>query len=468
MSERHDLQRPHVAVTARCLQQSGRRSAILRAEHADRMASAAPQRLGPIALADGYSRVNALTYLFAAFITIGMFAFISFIQPYLLNVNLKLPPEVQGRTVGILGIANELVALLLVAPFGALADKIGRRPVHVFGFLWLAAGFLLYPTARTFAELLGCALFFSVGVAAVGTMLATVLADTPQEASRGKLVGIAGFFQGLGAMMAVLVLGKVPEWLALSGVDEAEAGTITLGIAAGLCALSAIVVLLGLKKGSPREGGRSTPLKEILRDGVQAAEANPRVWFAYMLQFVSFGDRIVIGTFFTLRLQQTSLESGMTMAEATDAARLPYVVFAASALFAAVLFGVLLDRLDRLKTGTIAMGLAAGAYFLGGFIDDPTVKGIVIPVSILLGIGQIAAIIASQTMLGQEAPKSCRGAVFGLAGICASLGILFTYGAGGWLYDTVSQGGPFFLLASVNLAIMLFGLWLLRRAPVRA
>ena len=33
----------------------------------------------------------------------------------------------------------------LVAPFGALADKIGRRSVYAFGFLWLAAGFLLYP-----------------------------------------------------------------------------------------------------------------------------------------------------------------------------------------------------------------------------------------------------------------------------------------------------------------------------------
>jgi MFS family permease len=432
------------------------------------MASANTQKLGPVALAPGYSRLNAITYLYAAFITIGMFAFISFIQAYLLNVNLKLPPEVQGRTVSWLGIANEIVALLLVAPFGALADKIGRRPVYAFGFLWMAAGFVLYPMARTFNELLGCALFFSVGVAAVGTMLATVLADTPQEASRGKLVGIAGFFQGFGAMIAILVLGKVPDWLANSGVDEQRAGAITLWIAAGLCAFSALVVLLGLKQGTPREQARATPLREILNDGVQAARNNPRVWFAYMLQFVSFGDRIVIGTFFTLRLQQTSLENGMTMGQATDAARMPYVVFAASALFAAVIFGVLLDRLDRLKTGTLAMALAAGAYFLGGFIDDPTAKGIVIPVSILLGIGQIAAIIASQTMLGQEAPRACRGAVFGFAGIAASCGILFTYLVGGWLYDKVSQGGPFFLLASANFLIMLFGLWLLRRAPARA
>jgi MFS family permease len=426
------------------------------------MTSAPPQQLGPIALAPGYTRLNAVTYLYAAFITVGMFAFISFIQAYLLNVNLRLPPEIQGRTVGTLGIANEIVALLLVAPFGALADKVGRRPVYAFGFLWMAAGFVVYPLATTFPQLLACALFFSVGVAAVGTMLATVLADTPQEASRGRLVGSAGFCQGLGAMLAILLLGKVPEWLTRDGVDEVRAGMITLWIAAGLCSVAALVVLVGLKKGTPRESANSTTLGVILKDGIDAARNNPRIWFAYALQFVSFGDRIVIGTFFTLRLQQTSLENGMTMAQATDTARLPYVVFAASALFAAVIFGVLLDRLDRLKTGTIAMALATAAYFSGGFIADPTAKGIVIPVSVLLGVGQIAAIIASQTMLGQEAPRSCRGAVFGLAGICASAGIIFTYLFGGLLYDEVSQGGPFFLLAAVNFAIMIFGWWLWR------
>ena len=82
----------------------------------------------------------------------------------------------------------------------------------------------------------------------------------------------------------------------------------------------------------------------------------------------------------------------------------------------------------------------------------------------MLGAGQIAAIIAGQTLLGQEAPRDVRGAVFGLAGICASAGILFTNGIGGWLYDFVSKGGPFFLLAGVNFVIFLFGVRLLRRA----
>jgi hypothetical protein len=85
-------------------------------------------------------------------------------------------------------------------------------------------------------------------------------------------------------------------------------------------------------------------------------------------------------------------------------------------------------------------------------------------IAVLLGAGQIAAIIVGQTLLGQEAPRDLRGAVFGLAGVVASAAILFTNALGGWLYDSVSRGAPFFLLAGVNFAIFLFGLRLARRA----
>ena len=44
-----------------------------------------------------------------------------------------------------------------------------------------------------------------------------------------------------------------------------------------------------------------------------------------------------------------------------------------------------------------------------------------------------------------------------------SLGILFTTGFGGWLYDVVGKGMPFFLIGVVNVGIMLFGLVLLFR-----
>jgi MFS family permease len=417
----------------------------------------ADRRFAGIRLAPGFLPRHAAIYLYAAFITVGLFAFVSFFQAWLLNVNLRLPEHLQGRTVSALNFANELVALALVAPFGALADKIGRRPVYAFGFLWLAAGFLIYPLARTVPQLTACALFFSVGVAAIGTMLGTVLADIPAETSRGRMVGVAGFFQGLGAAAMVLVLGRLPKWLQEAGYDELSAGAITLWLASALCAISALVVFLGLRRGTPSERATTLPLRRIVVDGLAAARGNRRIWFAYLLQFGSFGDRVVLGTFLSLRLQQAWLEKGLGMADAADRARWPFVVAMIAGLVTALLVGVMLDRVDRLRVGVASMALAAAAYALFGFMDDPTQDVQLAAVAVLLGMGQIAAIIAGHTLLGQEAPRDVRGAVFGLAGICASAAILFTNAFGGWLYDSVSKGGPFFLLAAVNLAIFLFG-----------
>ncbi len=172
---------------------------------------------------------------------------------------------------------------------------------------------------------------------------------------------------------------------------------------------------------------------------------------------------MVLGTFLSLRLQQAWLEKGASMADAADHARWPFVAAMAAGLLTALMVGAVLDRVDRVRIGVAAMGLAALAYALCGFLDDPTQNVLFAAVAILLGMGQIAAIIAGQTLLGQEAPRDVRGAVFGLAGICASAAILFTNAFGGWLYDSVSKGGPFFLLAAVNLGVFVFGLRLARR-----
>jgi sugar phosphate permease len=295
-------------------------------------------------------------------------------------------------------------------------------------------------------------------------MLGTVLADTVAEESRGRFVGLAGFFQGLGAAARGLLLGHGPKRRSDAGFDALTAGRITMWTAAALCMVSALIVFAGLRRGTPSTLAPALPLKRILADGITAARRNPRIGFACLLQFGSFGDRVVLGTFLTLRLQQAWLDRDFSMADAVERARLPFVAAMVAGLATALVAGVLLDRVDRLQIGVAAMALAAVAYLLCGFVDDPTQEVLMATVAALLGMGQIAAIIAGQTLLGQEAPHEVRGAVFGLAGVCASAGILFTNGLGGWLYDSVSKGGPFFLLAGVNLVIFLVGLRLARRA----
>ena len=420
------------------------------------------KKFGPVFLEPGYTPANARSYVLAALVTVGLLAFISFIQTFLLNANLHVPQNEQGRTLGLLGFSNELVSLLLVTPIGAMADKVGRRPVYVLGFLWLAVGFCFYPLARSFGALLACALFFSVGVAAVGCMMATILADIPREDSRGPFVGITGFAQGVGVVVMIVVLGSLPKRFVANGMDASHAAQITFWVAAALCVLTAIVCGFGLRKGTPSRVAQQLPLRTIIGEGAAAARRNPRIWFGYMLNFAAFADRIIIGTFFSNRLQASLVASGVSPEDAIDQARRPYTIANLSGLVFAIIFGLMLRKMDRITAGVVAMLVAALGYVAGGFVGDPRSASIV-PVAILLGLGQVAAIVSSQVVLGREAPLDVRGAVFGLASVAASIGILFTNFAGGQLYDSVSHGAPFFLIGGVNFCIMLFGVYLMRR-----
>ena len=76
--------------------------------------------------------------------------------------------------------------IALLGPIGALADKIGRRPIYVAGFCLIATGYVLYPTATSLPMLYGFRFIYASGAACIVAMLATVQADYPQNATRGK------------------------------------------------------------------------------------------------------------------------------------------------------------------------------------------------------------------------------------------------------------------------------------------
>ena len=105
------------------------------------------QKLGPIWLAPNISRFNCVAFLYASFVCIAFIALINVLQSYILTEHLAIPDADQGTLTGDLALFQEIITLLLVAPAGILSDRIGRRPVFVFGALALAAGFALYPVA---------------------------------------------------------------------------------------------------------------------------------------------------------------------------------------------------------------------------------------------------------------------------------------------------------------------------------
>jgi MFS family permease len=72
------------------------------------------------------------------------------------------------------------------------------------------------------------------------------------------------------------------------------------------------------------------------------------------------------------------------------------------------------------------------------------------PAGVLLGIGQISAVTASQTLIGQEAPPAYRGSVVGMFSMFGAAGILFISSVGGWVFDHIDPAAPFVLIGVVN------------------
>ena len=418
-------------------------------------------KIGPIELAASVMPRHAWTFLFASFFSIGMVTFVSIGQAYILNEHLGIPVSEQGTISGDLVFWTEIVTLLLFGPTGAIMDRIGRRPVYAAGFIILAIAYLYYPLATDVFQLTLARMIYAVGVVAVTSGLATVLVDYPKERSRGKLIAVVGFLNGLGIVILNQFFGGLPRTLVADGMSGTEAGFWAHTAVAGTAMVTAIVLFFGLKGGTPVRHEERLPIKELLTSGFRHAR-NPRILLSYAAAFVARGDQSIIGTFVPLWGMTTGIAMGMEPAEAVRKGTFIFIISQAAALLWAPVIGIFIDRWNRVTALTFCMALAAAGYLSLAMIGNPLETYSLI-FFVLLGIGQISAFLGSQSLIGQEAPKEACGSVIGAFNISGAIGILFITTTGGRLFDGMSPKAPFIIVGAVNLLVMLGGLWLRAR-----
>lgn len=424
-------------------------------------------RIGPIWLNPGVSRRNALTYFYAAFFTIGMVVFLSFMQPYLLTENLGIPADEQGRATSILALPYEFAFMLMVGPLGALADRIGRRPIYVVGFLWVGTVLILLPLTENLLQLGILRAFYGIGAACITSMMATVLADYPQERSRGKMLAGSGICNGLGAIVMVGLLSQLPRVFSGMGYDALLSGRLTYWCGAGLAVISAVILSRGLKAGRPGKASERAPVRQLIREGARAARGNPRILIACAEAFIARGDLVVVSTFLSLWAKEAGLLAGMSLPEALAKAGILSVIVSMSQLLFAPVAGFFVDKVDRLTGMSTAMGIAGVAYLMVGFSPDPLAL-VFIPAAILLGMGESAAILTGAAVVGQEASENIRGAVVGLFNFCGSVGTLTIAFVGGFVFDAWMPGAPFVMVGVINLLVMFGAIAIRRRTGYRA
>lgn len=409
-------------------------------------------------------RLYVTHFLIACFASIMLASFLPQMQAYLLTEFLQLPVERHGRVSGMVNFWQEIVIIVIVALVGPLADKIGRKPLMAGGFFFIALGTALHPFATTVTELLIFRCVYAVGAAAVIVMIVVLVADYFNDESRGKAAGLQGVMNGLGAVVAVFLLLRLPAVFQSNGSNPIEAGTQTYYLVAGIAVFMGIIMVFGLKGGRPKAAvDAEHSLFSSALTGYKAAR-DPRIALAYAASFVARGNLAIVGTFLALwAANYGTSELGLDRAAALAKAGMLVGMAQGMALLGAPFFGILADKLDRVKALAVALTISGIGYSSTYFVTDPF-GGLMIFSAIFIGLGEVGCIITSGVLIAQQSPEQSRGTIIGTFNLTGAIGILVASVAGGWLFDYWREPGPFVAYGILAFLVM-FAALIVNRKP---
>lgn len=418
-------------------------------------------KFGPFWLTPGVSKLNACTYFVSSFSFVTLVTFLNFVQPYILEEILRIPVEQQGTVTGYLNFMHEGTALILMGLVGALSDRIGRRAIIVTGFLVWMVGFVIFPTAASIEQLYLYRLVFAVGVAISSVMVITTMQDYPQELSRGKWGGLNSFLTSFAILTVTLVLARLPGIFTDSGYTAEQAGRYTYWVGAVWALIAAVIFRFGFYGGRVSDKPASSSPLAGFAQGIRAASGNPRLALSYASAFAARGDMLVVGVYYSLWFSVAAREQGIETAEALKMAGISLSALLLANVIWAPVFGIIIDRINRVVGLFVAMLLAVIGYFALGSVDDPFNAPVMMGATFVLGVGEISAIVAGNALLGQEAPRDIRGASVGVFSLVGTAGILTATVCGGIVFDAFGPGAPFIMMSAVNAVIVVWALLLI-------
>ena len=130
---------------------------------------------------------------------LGFYLVLPVFSPYVDSLEGSTPLLV-GMAVGVYGLTQTLFQV----PFGALSDKIGRRPVLTAGLLLFAAGSIVCAVADTALVMVGGRLIQGMG--AIASVAVAMVADSTRDTVRTKAMAMLGVAIG-GSFAVGLILG---------------------------------------------------------------------------------------------------------------------------------------------------------------------------------------------------------------------------------------------------------------------
>lgn len=419
-------------------------------------ATAVAPKFGPLKLTRGTTRGNVATYYWLALSSIMLFTLVPALQAGLLTTILEIPEDEQGRITGLLGLVGEIILIVVVAVSGAWSDRVGRRPVAVLGYALIALGIGLTPFVGNVLSLTASRAVAGIGIAIITGMITAIVTDYVRDETRGTANGILGFANGIGALITFTALLQLPSVFESAGLGEVAALRATYLVGAGLAAMTAVLMRVGLRGGKAFARTDEPSIRELVGKGLKAGK-DSGLSLSYAAAFVARADLALVGAFLILWAQQYGESIGLTTGEATAKAGILLAVANGTALLAAPVTGILADRIGRTDAVIISLVVTAIGYTATLAISDPfSAQGFAI--AALIGVGQVSAVISSNVLVAEQAPPMIRGAVIGMFALFGGVGIMIALGVGGILFDAWRPAAPFVLFGIMAGIVAIYGL----------
>lgn len=356
----------------------------------------------------------------------GLFALVPVLAPHAATLP-GATPLLLGLAVGAYGLTQALLQI----PFGALSDRLGRRPVITFGLLVFAAGSLLTGAADSAPMLVaGRAL---QGAGAVAATLMALLADHTREQQRTRAMAIVGMSIGAAYLVA---LPAGPALATLLGVD----GLLYLIAALALAAL----VLLWATVPAPAARLRHADTQARPRE-IAALLRRPEL-LRLDLSVLAL-HALMTAVFVALPLELAAQGVG---AGAQARLYLPVVLLSVLPMFPLILLAERGGRMREVFLGCVLLlGLAQGGLLLAGHTLLVVGAGLL---AFFVAFNVLEAVLPS--LISRLAPVAHKGSALGAYSTSQFLGAFL----GGVLGGTVHGWGGLAAVLAVNALIV--ALWL--------